>query len=102
MGLDQLHIGTLNVEGFTDEQLITLQRIIMDMHIHILCMQETRRSLSDYFMTDSNVIVGLSGGNVTPEWAGIGFIISPRIWQSVIGFAQSSSKYATLKMECPR
>ena len=49
---ERLVVGAWNVEGLSEEKVITLQ-MYMDMYgIHILCLQEVRRPLSDYSITN--------------------------------------------------
>ena len=57
----QLQIGTWNVEGLTDTKLITLQHYMKVYDIHILCLQETHKPLSDYVETNEGFLLILSG-----------------------------------------
>jgi len=67
--------------------------------IHILCIQETRKKLSDSFVTFFGCSVYLSGGSDdSPEWAGVGFVCSPSILQSLIGFTPFSNGVASLSL----
>ena len=67
--------------------------------VDILCVQECRKLKSDKFWSDSGHMVLLSGsGSGTREWAGVGFIVSPRMQSQVIGFRPISNRIAVLKM----
>ena len=95
----QLTIGTWNVEGLSDSKLILLQ-VYMDYYgISILCLQEVRKSLSDYRITDEGFLFISSGGNGDgSEFAGVGFLIHPSIRASIINFCQYSNRIASLKL----
>ena len=66
--------------------------------IGILCLQETHRSASIYYDTDDGYLLILSGDGGESENAGVGFLISPGMRRSIIGFCQASSRMATLKL----
>ena len=71
-------IATWNVEGLTDEKLLTIQRAMKELDIGIICIQETRKKLSDYFITEDHFLVILSGrADDQREYAGVGFIVAP-------------------------
>ena len=75
---DSLNLGTWNVEGLSDDKIISLQRMMRSLNIHILCIQETHKPLSGYYITDEGYLVILSGcADEGREYAGVGFIISP-------------------------
>ena len=96
---DDLHCGTWNVEGLTDVKLICLQQTMKAKGLHFLCIQETRRSLSDYFITTEGFLVVLSGNaDNKAEYAGVGFIVAPELRSSVVSFCQASSRFASMKL----
>ena len=67
--------------------------------IDIMCIQETRKKSSDNFLTAFGYSVYLSGGSgESREWAGVGFILSPRARSSMIGFTPFSNRIASLRM----
>ena len=70
-----------------------------DNNIHIMCIQETRKKLSDTFSAHGYTIY-LSGGSSmsSREWAGVGFILSPRASKYVIGFTPFSNRIASLRL----
>ena len=72
-------------------------------NIHILCLQETRKPLSDYSITEKGFILILSGKSNTEEreYAGVGFLIAPSIRSTIIGFCQHSNRIACLKIRVP-
>ena len=100
---NQLTIATWNVEGLTDEKIITLQRYMEIYDIHILCLQETHKPLSNYIVTEKDFLLILSGRADTKEreFAGVGFLIAPTIRRSVYGFCQLSSRLACVKIRIP-
>ena len=82
-----------NIEGFTTEKLITLEQYMISQNIDIICMQETHKPNADYYITEAGFLVILSGGDAGQrEFAGVGFLISPLLRRSVIGFRQLSSR----------
>ena len=89
----QLVIGTWNVEGLTDEKIISLRLHMRKMKIDILCIQETHKSGSDYVTLDDGSLLILSGKPDTDsrEYAGVGFIVSPHMKKSLIGFCKTST-----------
>ena len=93
-------ISTWNIEGITDAKLVTLQKYIMDYNIDILCIQETHLPLSDVYTTSFGFVVVLSGGNESPEWAGVGFIVSKKMRNHILSFSQNTSRYASIKFRC--
>lgn len=94
-----LAIASWNVEGLTEAKLIALQHTMLQRSIDIICMQETHRAKSDYYITDRGFLVILSGGATgSREYAGVGYVISPGIRRSVIGFTQASARMASLKL----
>ena len=68
----QLCIGSWNVEGLTEAKLITLETYMHDYGIHLLCLQEVRKSMSEYSITEAGFLLICSGGQNTLEYAGLG------------------------------
>ena len=90
--------GTWNVEGLTDIKIHMLQRIMRQSNIGVLCLQETHRCGSDYWITEDGYLVILSGvAEDVREYAGVGFLISPRIRPALLGFLQVSNRICCLK-----
>ena len=91
---------TWNVEGLTDVKLIQICTY-MDRHqIDVCCIQETRKSKSEYYFTDEGYMVILSGGNCSErEWAGVGCIIAPRLRCHVDGFCQLDERIMSVKVK---
>ena len=72
-----LTFATWNVEDLINEKIVSLQESMIALNIQVLCIQETRRSLSDYWITDKGFLVILSGrSDEKREFAGVGFIIA--------------------------
>ena len=69
--------------------------------VHILCIQETHESGSEFYVTDDGYLAILSGGTDAREHAGVGFILSPSTRRCLIGFRQATSRWASLKMTVP-
>ena len=65
------------MEGFTEAKRVTLQNLMLERNIGIICMQETHRSKADYYITAEGFLVILSGSDVPPEHAGVGFLVAP-------------------------
>ena len=93
-------VGTWNVEGLTDIKIEQLSDYMTQFSIGILCIQEVRRPKSDVFVTTRGFQIILSGSSTLErEWAGVGFVVAPRIRKSVAGFCQFSSRAASLKVK---
>ena len=54
-----LNIVTWNVEGFSDAKLITIQQRTIEFNVDIVCLQETHRAMSEYFVTLEGTLVFL-------------------------------------------
>ena len=69
--------------------------------IHILCIQETHRAGSEYFITNHGSLVILAGSNNHDhtEHAGVGFIFAPHVRSSLINFCQHNSRLCYLKLK---
>ena len=60
-------------------------------------MQETRKKNADEYVTELGFKVMLSGGsNAAKEWAGVGFIVSPRFTSRVVSYCPFSNRLASL------
>ena len=93
-------IASWNVEGLTEEKLVTLQVMMAELHVDILCLQEVHRTKSDYFITESKYLVIISGSATeSKENAGVGFIVAPHIRSAVLGFCQLSNRMCALKFK---
>ena len=83
--IGSISIGTWNVEGITDIKIEQVIDYMEQYSIAVVCIQETRKLKSDVFFTDRGFQVVYSGGSIsTKEWAGVGFIISPKLQKSVV------------------
>ena len=94
-----LSVGSWDVEGYTNSKRIELQRYMEQENIGVLCLQETHKSKSDYYLSDEGYIIILSGGlEGKRENAGVGYMIAPWMQKSVVSFCQDSSRMAALKI----
>ena len=94
-----LRIATWNVEGLTDAKLVQLRGIMEDRGIDILCMQETHVGKSEYIVDESGYLLIHSGReDEEREYAGVGFLVAPRLRRSIVGFCQLSSRIAYIKI----
>ena len=93
-------MSTWHVEGLTDLKLHQICAYMQMNNIGICCMQETGRKMSDHYVTedDSKVILSGSSGSA-PEWAGVGFIVSPKLSCYIEGFCQVNSRIANIKLK---
>jgi exonuclease III len=98
---DQLCVGTWNIEGLTDEKILLLQVYMEKYGIHLLCLQEVRKPLSEYIITEAGFLLISSGGQNSPEWAGVGFLVHPKLRKSVQNFCQYSNRIAGIKLRVP-
>ena len=98
--IGNIGIGTWNVEGLTDIKVEQIIDYMTQNSIGVLCMQETRRLKSDVFMTSRGYKVILSGSSTSErEWAGVGFILSPKVCKSIAGFCQYNNRLASVKLK---
>ena len=95
---NSLNFGSWNVEGLTDIKIYDICKYMRDNNIHIMCIQEARKKLSDT-LTAHGYTIYLSGSSTSSrEWAGVGFILSPRASKYVIGFTPFSNRIASLRL----
>ena len=85
--INRLILGTWNIKGMTDTNLIEITSYMANHSIMILAIQETRRLRTDRFVTDDGSAVFLSGSTSGQrEWAGVGFTVAPSFSRHIIGF----------------
>ena len=93
--IGSIRIGSWNVEGLTDvkkEQVID--------HMIQYSIEETRKLKSDVYLTSRGYKLILSGCSTSErEWAGVGFILSPKVCKSVAGFCKFNNRLASLKLK---
>ena len=81
-----ISVGSWNVEGLLDTKIVELERIMHDLGIHILCLQERNWAGADSFVIDGHYFVILSRGIIgVRDHAGVGFLISPEMRCYLIG-----------------
>ena len=96
----QLVLSTWNLEGLSEVKLHEVCTYMRTNSIDILCIQETRKLKSDYYETLDGYAVYLSGsGDGVREWAGVGFIVSSKFRQQIIGFNPICNRIAYLKVQ---
>ena len=97
----QMTVASWNVEGLTEAKLVELQVFMAKHDVSILCLQETHKSLSDYYVTHDGFLAILSGtSSDRREFAGVGFLIAPWARQSIVSFCQASSRIHRLGYVC--
>ena len=100
---NQLISITWNIEGLTDIKLYEIYEYMKRNSVDIACIQETRKTKSDTYVTSAGYEVFLSGsGDAQREWAGVGFIVAPHFRKFVIGFAPNSNRICSLKIKVSR
>ena len=90
----QLKVGSWNVEGLTEAKLMQLELMMEERATDLLCVHETHRAMSDVWVSMKGYLIILSGSRCTGrEFAGVGFIVAPRLRTSVISFRQECKRY---------
>lgn len=73
-----ISIVSWNVEGLTKLKIEEVCSYMRLRRVGIVCLQETRKSNSDYCWTDGGFLVLFSGNSeMKRDWAGVGFIVPP-------------------------
>ena len=99
---EEINRCSWNVEGFTYTKLEELQNHINMFHNHIgvLCLEETHRTVSQYYITDGGCLLILSGEE-DGCFAGVGFIVAPHCRRCVVSLCRDSCRQASLKLRVP-
>lgn len=58
----QLCIANWNVEVLTETKRITLQSYMQDYAIHLWCLREVRKSMSEYYITEAVLFLLICSG----------------------------------------
>ena len=96
----RLIIATWNVEGLTESKLVQLVATMERRNIDILCIQETREVGSAYrYVYNGFMYINSGASEGDRSFAGVGFLLSPSMQQSVISFRQISDRVCTLKLK---
>ena len=74
---------------------------MQDLNIGLLCMQETHRAGSSYFVQDGFLVIFSGTDSEEREWAGVGFVVAPWLRHAVCGFIQFSSRLASIRIRIP-
>ena len=93
-------IGSWNIEGLPEGNLTKLHQIIHYMqngNLAVLCLQETHRPRSEYFLIEKGYLLILSGGPMTQkENAGVGFLVAPWALYAMKTFWQFNNRMAAI------
>lgn len=100
----QLCIATWNVEGLTEAKLATVETYTQEYGIHMFCLQEIRRPLSDYCVIDNGFLLICYGGHHSLEYAHVGFLVHPTLRNTCIIFFSTpvvllESRYVRLSVK---
>jgi hypothetical protein len=68
-------------------------------NIEILCLQETRISDTDVYEEQGFLIILSGTGQERRSWAGVGFIVSPRMMQRIKSYKQIDDRMCSLKVK---
>ena len=98
-----MRMGTWNVEGLTDSNVVELQHNMMDIGLDVWCLQETHWTNTDCHVTDAGFLLILSGVTEHEELerAGVGFLVAPGACKSVVSCCQRSSRMVFLRIRVP-
>ena len=100
-GVHGFNVYLRHSEGLSDAKLVTLETYMHDYGIHILCLQEVRKPLSDCSITENGYLLICSGGDSAVEYAGVGFLIHPMLRKHIHNFCQYSNRIAGVKIRTP-
>ena len=82
-------------------EFTTIQHYMTSHHIGITCIQETQKFTSEYFVSEDGFLWIFSGGTgetTDKSYAGVGFVISPKLRRSVVYFCQLSDRLCALRL----
>jgi hypothetical protein len=98
--IGNIAVGTWNVEGLTDVKTEQIIDYMIQHSIGVMCIQEVRKLKSEVLDSDRGYQLILSGGSASQrEWAGVGFIVSPKVRKSIVGYCQFNNRMASLKLK---
>ena len=98
--MSQFKLMSWNIEGLSEFKEMETVDYMSRFGIDVCCLQETRKSKSDVYMSNGAWFI-LSGGDCdSTEWHGVGFVISRRFKQRIRGFCQVNNRIASLKIHC--
>ena len=98
-------VSTWNVEGLTDIKMYQICKYMLSQRVGLVCLQETRQSNASYYkyyLDGWGFQVILSGGaGQEKEWAGVGFVVAPKLQTCIHGFSQISNRMISMKLRQP-
>ena len=73
---------------------------MLEKAVDVICIQETHLEESKYFHEDGfGIFLSGAGTTVTRSFAGVGFIVSPRVLSAVVCFRSVSDRLAILRVK---
>ena len=63
------------MEGLAVAKLISIETYMQEYGIHLLCLQEVRKPLSEHSITDKGYLLICSGRKESLEYAGVVFLV---------------------------
>ena len=95
-----LRIASWNVEGLSQSKESELVSAMMDHHIDILCIQETRRKISCLQELPNDFLLILSGSDGENDiFSGVGIIVAPHCRRSLITYRQQNERMCMIKLK---
>ena len=96
-------LGTWNIQGLRGDSAVKIDELLLMMsqrEMDVLCIQETHLNGAECY-TREGYAVFLSGCRDSAErsYAGVGFIVSPRIRSAVVAFKACDDRIATLRLK---
>ena len=98
--ISQFSIMSWNVEGLTELKEMEIVAYMTRFEIDVCCLQETRKTKSDVYMSHGSYFILSGSAQNSTEWYGVGFVVSRRFRHLVRGFCQQSERIASLKIKC--
>ena len=94
-----LRIGTWNVEHLIDLKIVELQLMMIERHLDILCLQETNTTGVEFYITDEEFLIILSGGpSGERNYTGVGFLVVLAVRRCVVTFYEHTDRLVSLKL----
>ena len=98
--MSQFKLMSWNIEGLSEIKEMEIVDYMSRFGIDVCCLQETRKSKSDVYMSNGAWFILSGGDGDSTEWHGVGFVISRRFKQHIRGFCQVNNRIASLKIHC--
>ena len=98
-------IASWNVEGLRGNSAVKLEelkRFMTSQQVGIICMQETHLEQTECYKDGAfGIFLSGTGDTSVRSYAGVGFMVSPRVMKSVVCFRGVSDRMATLRVKVP-